>query len=204
MSGLIVNRAVKLFLARFPTVRMNVAMLAGEECYERLVERQLDIAVIASRRGQRGIDVEPLLTENIGLFGAHDLLKGIPKEIGLRELAQIPLMLSPDPSLVYDLLSTELIRNGLRLNIALEGNLWAISELVRHGVGISVFSECAKGTFDPASIGFVRIMAPPNRWLIATLAYRPTTPAASAFSRILREVVEKQIPGPAALRPAVD
>ena len=194
MSGYITGEAVKVYQVRYPGVRLNVSILAGEECYERLVERHLDLAVIASRRGQRGVDTTPLLTEDLGLFGAHHLLEGLPDTISLRDLSRLQLMLAPGPTLVHDLLSAELIRHGLRLDIALEGNLFAIAEFVRQGVGLSIFSECAKGAFNPANVRFIRINAPPTYWSIATLAYRPTTPAAIAFTKVLREVVDKKLP----------
>lgn len=194
MSGYITGQAVKAYQARYPDVRLNVSILAGEECYERLVERHLDLAVIASRRGQRGVDTVPLLTEDLGLFGAHRLLDGVKDTISLTELSRLPIMLAPGPTLVHDLLSNDLIQSGLRLNLSLEGNLWAIAEFVRQGVGLSIFTESAKGAFDPASVRFVRIDAAPTFWSIATLAYRPTTPAAAAFARVLREVVDQKTP----------
>lgn len=189
MAGFITSEAVKLYRARYPASRLNLSLLAGEECYERLVERHLDLAVIGSRRGQRGVDLAPLLTDDIGVFGAHRFLEGIPDVISATELARLPLMLAPPPSLIQDLLSTELTRKGLRLNVAMEGNLWATLECVRQGVGLAVFSECARPMFDPQTVRFVKIAVPPGVWSIATLAYRPITPGAKAFSRILREVV---------------
>ena len=193
MSGYITGEAAKLYSARYPASRLNLSILAGEECYEQLVERRLDIAVIANRRGQRGVDLLPLLIDNMGLFGSHRLLAGVADTVTLKELARLPLMLAPAPTLIHDLLAAELARSGLKLNICMEGNLWAMSEFVRQGVGISIFSECAKGTFDPDEIRFVRISAPTGHWSIATLSYRPVTPAAQAFSRILREVVDAQL-----------
>lgn len=192
MGGFITGEAVKMYRARHPASRLNLSLLAGEECYERLVERHLDLAVIASRRGQRGVDLAPLLTDDIGVYGAHRLLEGIPDIISAAELGRLPLMLAPAPSLIHDLLSTELTRKGLRLNITAEGNLWATFECVRQGIGLAIFSECAKCMFDPANVRFVRIAVPPGVWSIATLSYRPITPAAAAFSRILREVVVSQ------------
>ncbi|PJG46387.1 hypothetical protein CAF53_19600 [Sphingobium sp. LB126] len=192
MAGFITSEAIKLYRARYPSSRLNLSLLEGEECYERLVERHLDLAVIRNRPGQRGVDLAPLLTDHIGVFGAHRLLEGIPDVIGVTELAQLPLMLPPPPSLAYDLLSNELTRNGLRLNVIMEGNLWAILESVRQGmgVGVAIFSECAKPIFDPQIVRFVKIAVPPGIWSIATLAYRPSTPGAKAFSSILREVVD--------------
>jgi LysR family transcriptional regulator, nitrogen assimilation regulatory protein len=190
MAGSITSEAIKLYRDRYPASRLNLSLLEGEECYERLVERHLDLAVIRSRRGQRGVDLAPLLKDDIGVFGAHRLLEGIPDVIGATELARLPLMLPPPPSLVHDLLSTDLTRNGLRLNVIMEGNLWAILESVRQGVGLAIFSECAKRIFDPQTVRFVKIAVPPGVWSIATLAYRPITPGAKAFSCILREVVD--------------
>lgn len=194
MSGYITGQAVKAYQTRYPDVRLNVSILAGEECYERLVERHLDLAVIATRRGQRGVDTTPLFAEDLGLFGAHHLLEGVADRISLRDLSRLPIMLAPGPTLVHDLLSAELIRSGLRLNLMLEGNLWAIAEFVRQGVGLSIFSECAKGAFNPASVRFVRIEGPPTFWSIATLAYRPITPAAAVFAKVLRETVDQKFP----------
>lgn len=192
MGGLITSEAVKTYRDRYPASRINLSLLAGEECYERLVDRHLDVAVIASRRGQRGVDLTPLVTEDIGVCGAHALLDGVPDAVTVHELAQLPLMLAPAPSLIQDMLSADLIRHGLRLNITMECNLWAGSELVRRGVGLGIFSECAKGMFDPASIRFVRIMVPPGKWSIATLSFRPISSAVQAFSRILHDVVASQ------------
>jgi LysR family transcriptional regulator, nitrogen assimilation regulatory protein len=197
MGGFITGEAVKTYRARYPASRIHLSLLAGEECYEHLVERRLDLAVIASRRGQRGVDLAPLLTDDIGVYGARHLLEGIPDVISATELARLPLMLAPAPSLIHDLLSTELTRKGLRLNIVMEGNLWATFEFVRQGVGLAIFSECAKGMFDPAIVRFVKIEVPPGVWSIATLSYRPVTPGAAAFSRILREIVAGQTTQPA-------
>lgn len=194
MNGYITGQAVKVYQARYPDVRLNVSILAGEDCYERLVERHLDLAVIASRRGQRGVDSAPLLVEDLGLFGAHHLLEGVPDTISLRDLCRLPIMLAPGPTLIHDLLSTELMRGGLQLNVALECNLWAVAEFVREGVGLGIFTECAKGAFNPGSVRFVRIDSAPTYWSIATLAYRPISPAAAAFAKVLREVVDQKFP----------
>ena len=192
MGGFISGEAARTYRVRYPNSRLNLSLLAGEECYERLVERRLDLAVIASRRGQRGVDLAPLLTDDIGVYGAHELLAGVPDVISASELASLPLMLAPAPSLIHDLLSTELTRNSLRLNIVMEGNLWATLEFVRLGVGLAIFSECARCMFDSSSIRFVRIAVPPGVWSIATLSYRPMTPAASAFTGILHEIVARR------------
>ena len=189
MAGSITCDAVRRYGERHRASRLNLSLLPGEECYEQLVERRLDLAVIAHRKGQRGIDVSPVLTEEIGVYGAHALLGGVPDTIGIAQLAALPLILAPPPSLIHDMLSGELTRAGLRLNIAMEGNIWATYELVRQGVGLAIFSECARGSFDQSLIRFVRIAVPPSIWSVATLSYRPVTPAANAFSRILREVI---------------
>lgn len=200
MSGFITGEAIKTFTALYPDVRLNVSILAGEECYERLVERHLDLAVIARRRGQRGVDTTPLFTDDLGVFGVHHLLAGVPDTISLTELSLLPIMLAPGPTLVHDLLNADLIRSGLRLNVALGGNLWAITEFVRLGVGLSIFSESAKGTFNPEKVRFVRIDSHPTFWEIATLAYRPITPPATAFATVMREVVARKIPQTSWLR----
>lgn len=191
LAGLVTRDAVKVYRTRHPASRLNLSLLSGEECYERLVERHLDLAVIASRRGQRGVDLSPLLTDNVGLFGAHHLLEGVGDVVSAAELASLPLILPPPPSLIFDSLNTEMVRKGLRLNIAMEGNLWATFECVRQGVGLAIFAESAKPIFDPKTVRFVKVEVPPIVWSIATLAYRPVTPAAQAFSAILRDVVTK-------------
>ncbi|GGC82263.1 LysR family transcriptional regulator [Chelatococcus reniformis] len=194
MGGYITSEAIKVYRARYPAVRLNVSILPGEECYERLVERYLDIGVIASRRGQRGLDTTPLLADDVGLFGAHQLLEGVPDSVSIKELAELPLMLAPAPTFVHDLLSAEFMREGMRLKTAVEANLWAVTELVRGGVGLSIFSECAKGTFDPGSVRFIRVLGPAILWSIATLSYRPVTPAATAFAGVLRAIVDQKSP----------
>src|SRR5690606_24691468 len=64
MAGFIASEAVKLYRARYPSSRLNLSLLEGEECYERLVERHLDLAVIRSGRGHRGVDLTPLLKDH--------------------------------------------------------------------------------------------------------------------------------------------
>jgi LysR family nitrogen assimilation transcriptional regulator len=193
MSAFITANVVKEYRAMYPNVKMNVVSAPSDECYELLVDRRIDIAVIANRRGHRGIDVVPLISESLFVAGTRDLLVDLPDCIDICQLARLPLTMSSPPNLFHDLVGDELTRRGLRLNLVLEGNSWSILDFARKGLAVTVAAECAKGGFFPDSVRFIEIEGIRVNWSIATLAYRPTTPAAEAYASVVHQIVSDRI-----------
>ena len=193
MSAFITTDAVREYRSIYPNVKMNVVSAPSDECYELLVERRIDVAVIANRRGQRGIDASPLISESLVVAGTRELLADLPDTIDVGELAKLPLTMSSPPNLIHDLLGDALTRRGLRLNLVLEGNSWSILDFARNGLAVTIATECAKGGFFPDNFRFVEIEGIRVNWSISTLSYRPTTPAAEAYVSVVRRVVRDKI-----------
>lgn len=153
IGALIVAPLLVQVRSRWPGVTFDLQDNTGIGVETRLLDRQVDLAVLQDPPELEELRVVPLLTEELGLVmsPAHAFaVRNLP--LRLRELADVPLILPGPRHWIRRLLARAAFQRGIRLDAALQADSVAMTkEIVRSGLGctilpgIAVRDEMARG-----------------------------------------------------------
>lgn len=126
--------------AAYPQISLRVSDANSWLLRERLVNGRLDLALLYLARSERGLDVEPLLREE--LFFATAEADTSP--IHIADAARRPLLLPGPGSSSWHVVLEEFKKHGLTVAPAAEINaLGTLRRAVASGVGDSILPWCA-------------------------------------------------------------
>jgi LysR family nitrogen assimilation transcriptional regulator len=185
---------VARFGAEFPNVFLKIVGGFSGYIHEWLVRGQVDLACAHDPLPQRGFEVIPLIREQVYLVGKAGGAVFRRPSVGIRELADLPLVLPSRPNASRRLLDGWAAQKGISLNIKLEvDDHSVIRGLVRQGIGVTLLTQ---GAFD-ADLHRGEVEAVPFRprayWPLALLAPAngPRPELVTAFIRTLRAVTRE-------------
>ncbi len=172
----------RAFRQQMPEAHLSISEGLSTTMQEWLATGRLDIAVLYNAQPSAGIDIAPLLEEELMLVQPHPA--GVPEKpspapLPLREVAKLPLVIPSRPNAIRMQVETELAAQGLRPLVALEiDGVSAILDLVADGAGCAILPVKAVASAQRPSTFAVRaIGAPPLRARVslATSSVRPAT-----------------------------
>jgi DNA-binding transcriptional LysR family regulator len=134
------------FRAVHPRVRVTLRVEATGTVIERVLERELELGVVGSRRAHRALVFEPFLRDRVVLaVPAGHRFAG--RLVSLTELVAEPLIVMQEGAGVRSVIEGELRRVGVRpreLNVAMEMGLQeSAKSAVEAGYGVSFLSTTA-------------------------------------------------------------
>ena len=190
----------RAFRQQMPEAQLSISEGLSVAMQESLVNGRLDIAVLYNAQPLSGIDISPLLDEDLWLVQARPA--GLqedppPPPIALREVAQLPLVIPSRPNAIRMHVEAELANIGCRPLIALEiDGVSAILDLVADGMGCAILSRNAvASSIKPSAFSVRAISEPPlrTRLALATSSLRPATLTQQATLALIRQTALERL-----------
>jgi LysR family nitrogen assimilation transcriptional regulator len=186
---------MRTFRQRLPQAQLSITEALSIAMQESLASGRLDIAVIYNAQPTAGLDLRPLMEEELVLVQQRPLglAEDPPLPVFLTQLADLPLVIPSRPNAIRMQVESELATIGRLPRVALEiDGVPAILELVAEGLGSAVLTRHAvASSVRPSAYAVRSIGDPPLRvrsWL-ATSANRPVTRTQQAAMELLKELV---------------
>ena len=192
----------RAFRQRLPDATLSIGENLSNAMVEGIHQGRLDIAVLYNATPASGIDLVPLMEEDLLLVQARTATPrraSAATPVGLAELARLPLVIPSRPNAIRMLVESELALIGSRPTVALEiDGVSAILDLVADGAGCAVLPRSAvtgpmrpelfvHRTLASASAGQTLCI----RLAIAVSAQRPATLTQQTALDLVRSIAVK-------------
>jgi len=193
----------RAFRQAMPDAQLSISEGLSVTMQEWLVNGRLDIAVLYNAQPAAGIEVTPLLEEDLMLV--HMRPAGLaedppPPPLPLREVAKLPLVIPSRPNAIRMHVESEMAAIGCRPTIALEiDGVSAILDLVADGAGSAILSRNAvASSVKPSAFSVRAIGEPPlrTRLSLATSSTRPVTLTQLATMELVRATTQARLHAP--------
>ena len=193
LVGLLYRRVAE----RYPRVRLQFVDGFSNALEERLVQGELDLAVInrfglAHHRGEERLCV--VASQVVGPPGAFAPGQ---TEIGFKQMAELPLVLASRPNGLRVALDQLCRHAEVQLRVVVEADsLLTMRDLVLQGGLYTVLPhQLVHEDLAAGSLSAVRLVRPelPRTLSLATTAHHSTTAAMRAVAHELREVVQRDL-----------
>lgn len=187
----------RAFRQQMPDAQLSISEGLSVTMQEWLINGRVDIAVLYNAQAATGIEVTPLLQEELMLV--HPRLAGLaedppPPPLPLREVAKLPLVIPSRPNAIRMHVESEMAAIGCRPTIALEiDGVGAILDLVADGAGSAILSRNAvASSIRPSAFALRAIGDPPlrTRLSLATSSTRPVTLTQQATLDLVRRTAQ--------------
>lgn len=141
--GPLFKRTVLDFYEQFPHMRLNLVIASKEELWQKLLDRELDLALTyRSPIGDDRIESHLLFQSRLSLVGRTGELKGVGKEVAVEDLSRFPLALPSRGLQARDTLEEVLFAQNVDLDIRLEINsIRYLLDLVSNSPMVTILSE---------------------------------------------------------------
>ena len=194
----------RAFRAALPNASLSIAEGLSVALASDLKDGRLDIALLYNAVPAHGLELVPLLEEELFLIerkgGAASKKAEPDSTISLQRLAAIPLVIPSRPNAIRMLVEAAIAGVGCRATVAFEiDGVAAILELVLDGAGCAVLSRNAvDSSHTPAAFG-LRSIGPPqlvSRLSSAVSAHRPVTPTQHTMLELVRQTTRDALGTP--------
>jgi DNA-binding transcriptional LysR family regulator len=182
------------FRRRHPTVRVRVVGQNSSEVVEAVREGELEAGMIALPIDDRGLDVQPIMRDEIVYVSTEPSRLRVP--ITIEALAEAPLIL-PDASWgTEDPTRRQLAELGQRVGVSIQPEIdvedvEAALELAARGLGDTIVARgilLAMGRRVPKRLGWVPFDEPIyDTFAFIARAHAPLSPASREFLSLARE-----------------
>ena len=186
------------FRARLPDAALSISEGLSAAMQESLATGRLDIALLYNASATPGLDITPLLEEDLFLVqGQSDAAtRTHGQAISLRDVATLPLIIPTRPNAIRMLVEAELANMGCRPKIALEiDGVSAILDLVLDGAGSAVLSKNAVDTSGHPTAFVVRPITTQlgklhSKLSVAVSSQRPATLTQQAMLGLIQQLAQ--------------
>lgn len=193
----------RAFKGAMPGATLSITEGLSKTMQEALLTGQLDIALLYNAFPSPGIELRPLLQDELVLVcGAGDVHDDAHDDapIDLAEIAHCPLIIPGRPNAIRMHVETALMHLGVQPRIAMEvDSVATILDLVADGLGNAVLSRHAVTTAAQPERFATRQIANPGLYpllSVATCAARPATSTQQATLEILERVARDSLRKP--------
>lgn len=141
--GPLLKQTVLDFFRKFPRIRMDLVITSKEDLWQKLLDRDLDVALTyKSPLGDDRIESHLLFQSRLCLVGRVGELKGVGKEVSVQDLSRFPLALPSKGLQARDTLEDVLFAQNVNLDIRLEINsVRSLLDLVGSSPLVTILSE---------------------------------------------------------------
>ena len=141
--GPLFKRTVLDYNRQFPNIRLNLLIASKEELRQKLLDRELDLALTyKSTIGDDRIESHLLFPSRLCLVGREGELKGVGSEVTVQDLSLFPLALPSRGLQARDTLEDVLFAQNVDLDIRLEINsIRYLLDLVGSSPLVTILSE---------------------------------------------------------------
>ena len=180
------------FRARLPHAALSISEGLSFAMQESLINGRLDIALLYGSVATPGLEITPLLEEDLYLVQRQATRKA-RQSATLKEVAALPLIIPTRPNAIRMLVETEFAKVALQTNIALEiDGVPAILDLVLDGAGCAILSKNAVNTSGHADLFSVRrIEGLHSKLSVAISSLRPATLTQKAMLELIQQLTQR-------------
>lgn len=141
--GPLLKQTVLDFFRKFPRIRLDLVITSKEDLWQKLLDRDLDVALTyKSPLGDDRIESHLLFQSRLCLVGRVGELKGVGKEVSVQDLSRFPLALPSKGLQARDTLEDVLFAQNVKLDIRLEINsVRSLLDLVGSSPLVTILSE---------------------------------------------------------------
>jgi len=203
LARLLTVPLTRAFRLQLPDARLSISEGLSAVMQEWLLNGRLDIAVLYNAQSAPGIEMTPLMDEDLLLVQARP--PGLaedppPGPIALKAVAQLPLVIPSRPNAIRMHVEAEMAGIGCRPVIALEiDGVSAILDLVADGAGCALLSRNAVASSIRPSAFTARAICQPvlrTRLSVVTSSLRPATLTQQATLELIQSVADTQLKPP--------
>ncbi|KQX23249.1 MULTISPECIES: LysR family transcriptional regulator [unclassified Sphingomonas] len=193
-SELVTYPVIERFRREFPEVHVKLAVNASEALAQAMNANELQLAVLVETDEQDNFWSKPLVEDELFLLGPAGSKLSALGSISLRDVADYPMILPLNLTMVMRRIDRTLAAAGNTLNPVLETPSTNILPLVARGLGYTILSACALPTEESgAAFEAIPLTDASMTWSIATPKNRPKTAAVSAYEKYLTEQVVESV-----------
>jgi LysR family transcriptional regulator, nitrogen assimilation regulatory protein len=180
------------FRARLPQAALSISEGLSFAMQESLINGRLDIALLYGAFATPGLEITPLLEEDLFLVQRQSIRKN-NKNVTLSEIATLPLIIPTRPNAIRMLVESEMANINCHPTIPLEiDGVPAILDLVLDGAGCAVLSQNAVLTSgQPDLFSLRRITGLRSKLSVAVSASRPATLIQQAMLELLQPLIQR-------------
>lgn len=139
----LLKQTVLDYYRKYPRIRLNLVITSQEELWQKLLDRDLDVALTyKSPLGDDRIESHMLFQSRLCMVGRIGELKGVGKEVSVQDLSRFPLALPSKGLQARDTLEDVLFAQDVKLDIRLEINsVRTLLDLVGSSPLVTILSE---------------------------------------------------------------
>ena len=183
------------FRARFPHIRLEVTVDTTDEVEKRLLENELDAAIVAGVVRSRFIALTPLFTErHVALCAPGHPMAG--RTVPLAQFMAQPLVLRQRSSGAFQLFSAAAAQAGYTLRPAWEcASLQAILAAVGRGLGVTVLpSRLAAPALAAGQLASIRVQGLSVHSTVCLAVHKSkfSSPALGHFMAMARALAQRE------------
>jgi LysR family transcriptional regulator, nitrogen assimilation regulatory protein len=180
------------FRARLPHAALSISEGLSFAMQESLINGRLDIALLYGAVATSGLEITPLLEEDLFLVQRLASRK-TNQGVSLKEVAALPLIIPTRPNAIRMLVEAEMANINCHPTIALEiDGVPAILDLVLDGAGCAVLSQNAVATSGHPDLFSVRpIHGLRSKLSVAISALRPATLTQQAMLELIQQLSQQ-------------
>jgi LysR family nitrogen assimilation transcriptional regulator len=180
---------------RYPDIVLYINQHFGGVLSEAVMTGRMDMAFIYDSGPRRGVELDPVLTEELMIIAAPGAEIGDhgAEAVRLADLAEVPLLM---PSQIHTLRQVMDARFGelsLQPRIAAEiDSIVIMMQAVRAGLGTAVMPLSIRQNFDMSDLTVRRIVEPEIQLTVSicTSEHQPMSEPALAVHQVLVELIE--------------
>lgn len=188
----------RAFRDKMPDAQLSISEGLSAGMQESLLSGRLDIALIYNATSASGLELSPLLQEELWLVQPRP--PGLqedppPPAISLKEVSRMPLVIPSRPNAIRMHVESKMAELGCRPQIALEiDGVTAILELVADGAGCAILSRNAVTRSIKPSAFVTRPISQPRLSIqlsSAVSSQRPSTLTQQATLNLIRDTAHQ-------------
>ena len=190
----------RAFREKMPDAQLSITEGLSAAMKESLLSGRLDIALLYNATASTGIEIRPLLEEELWLVQARPpgLMEDPPPlPINLKDVSRLPLVIPTRPNAIRMHVESEMAGVGCRPQIALEiDGVPAILELVEDGAGCAILSRNAVTRSTKPSAFSTRPISNPKLSISLSSvvnSQRPSTLTQQATLELIRETAVRHL-----------
>ncbi|MGY5775197.1 LysR family transcriptional regulator [Rhizobium sp. LEGMi135b] len=189
------TQLVKAFTAAYPRIIVRVIEETSAQVRDLVSNGSLDVAIINTHEPSHGTISQRLGRERVLLVGPPDAGLNMSKELTVRELAELPLILTTRPNSLRLIIENAFGLQGMLPNVKLEANmLTTISDMVAAGLGYAVLPACGVlHLIENGQVSASPIKGLSVTWLAARPKDRSVGAAAERFYQMVCELGAQQV-----------
>jgi LysR family nitrogen assimilation transcriptional regulator len=198
ISHMVVMPMVQTVLARFPKIQFHASEAMSTHLIDWVLDGQLDLGIVFSSMGRKGLRIQPVLREELVLVGnAEQAPIGAGEEFTWPALGQMDFVLPGSAFGIRKLIDAADSMGSVPFNLVAEvDSLWHIKSLVQKGIGFSILTKSViQQEIEDGTLRSWPIRNPPIRRTvnIVTSSERPLSQAVQSIELVLCAMLYKLV-----------